>query len=102
MLRFFAAFFALIFALMPLQAVAQMAADAPAIDRSATGGAQTLEDILRRQQGVQMDDSFRSDNIGGDALGVRLDGFAARDRLEVLLVRQRGGVARRCVGGVGV
>ncbi|CUH80759.1 formate dehydrogenase subunit gamma [Tropicibacter naphthalenivorans] len=42
--------------------------DAPAIDRSATGGAQTLEDILRRQEGQAIDDSFRSDAIGGDAI----------------------------------
>lgn len=38
-------------------------------DRSATGGAQTLEDILRRQRGEKVDDRFRSDNIGGDAVG---------------------------------
>lgn len=38
--------------------------DTPAIDRSATGGAQTLEDILARQAGQQIDDSFRSDAVG--------------------------------------
>ncbi|MFW2544609.1 formate dehydrogenase subunit gamma [Primorskyibacter sp. 2E107] len=37
------------------------------VDRSATGGAQTLEDILRRQQGLPIDDSFRSDLVGDDA-----------------------------------
>lgn len=42
----------------------------PEIDRSATGGAQTLEDILRRQRGEKVDESFRSDNIGGDATPV--------------------------------
>ncbi|MFK7877802.1 MAG: formate dehydrogenase subunit gamma [Paracoccaceae bacterium] len=36
----------------------------PAPDRSATGGAQTLEDILARQRGEEVDNSFRSDNIG--------------------------------------
>ncbi|WP_245216611.1 formate dehydrogenase subunit gamma [Sagittula salina] len=36
--------------------------------RQETGGAQTLEDILRRQEGLPIDDSFRSDNIGGDAV----------------------------------
>ncbi|CUJ36672.1 Formate dehydrogenase-N subunit gamma [Cognatishimia activa] len=36
----------------------------PAIDRSATGGAQTLDDILARQAGQKLDDSFRSDAIG--------------------------------------
>ena len=33
-------------------------------DRSATGGAQTLEDILRRQRGEPVDNSFRSENLG--------------------------------------
>ncbi|TYC48250.1 formate dehydrogenase subunit gamma [Rhodobacterales bacterium] len=33
-------------------------------DRSATGGAQTLEDILKRQRGEPVDDSFRSDKTG--------------------------------------
>ena len=37
--------------------------DAP--DRSATGGAQTLEDIMARQRGDAVDDSFRSGNTGG-------------------------------------
>lgn len=32
--------------------------------RAATGGAQTLEDILRRQEGLVIDDSFRSDLTG--------------------------------------
>lgn len=36
--------------------------------RQATGGAQTLEDILRRQQGLPIDESFRSTNTGGDAV----------------------------------
>jgi len=38
--------------------------DAP---RASTGGAQTLQDVLRRQQGLAVDDSFRRNNIGGDA-----------------------------------
>ncbi|MDJ0827368.1 MAG: formate dehydrogenase subunit gamma [Rhodobacter sp.] len=33
-------------------------------DRAATGGAQTLEDILRRQQGLNVDDQFRRDATG--------------------------------------
>lgn len=32
--------------------------------RASTGGAQTLEDVLRRQNGETIDDSFRRDNIG--------------------------------------
>ncbi len=47
-------------------AIAQSSeADAPApADRSATGGASTLEDILARQRGEKVDDSYRSDNTG--------------------------------------
>lgn len=52
--------FALLFA-MTAPASAQEATDDP---RAATGGAQTLEDILRRQEGLVMDDSFRSDVTG--------------------------------------
>ncbi|KMK65747.1 formate dehydrogenase subunit gamma [Puniceibacterium sp. IMCC21224] len=37
---------------------------APVIDRSQTGGATTLEDILRRQQGLNVDNDYRADNIG--------------------------------------
>lgn len=39
-------------------------AAAPAPDRTATGGAQTLEDILARQRGEVVDNSFRSENLG--------------------------------------
>lgn len=38
------------------------------IDRSATGGATTLEDIMRRQQGLEVDNTFRSENIGDPAV----------------------------------
>lgn len=37
---------------------------ADTVDRSATGGAQTLEDILARQRGEKLDDSFRRDDTG--------------------------------------
>ncbi|QGX97037.1 formate dehydrogenase subunit gamma [Roseovarius faecimaris] len=47
-------------------ALAQEAADgAAAPDRSATGGAQTLEDIMARQRGEKVDNSFRS-SVTGD------------------------------------
>ncbi|GAB4388842.1 formate dehydrogenase subunit gamma [Albidovulum sp.] len=36
-------------------------------DRAATGGAQTLEDILARQKGLKIDDSFRRQAIGDPA-----------------------------------
>ncbi|WP_449285434.1 formate dehydrogenase subunit gamma [Marinobacter sp. PE14] len=40
------------------------AQEAPTVDRTATGGAQTLDDIMRRQQQLEMDESFRSENLG--------------------------------------
>ncbi|PTX54607.1 formate dehydrogenase gamma subunit [Litoreibacter ponti] len=50
-------------------AVSAQEADAPAqpVDRSATGGAQTLEDILARQRGEVVDDTFRREDDGRDA-----------------------------------
>ena len=36
----------------------------PAPDRSATGGATTLEDIMARQRGEEVDMSFRRENLG--------------------------------------
>ncbi len=42
---------------------AQAQEDATAPDRSATGGAQTLEDILARQRGEEVDNSFRRSNV---------------------------------------
>ncbi|WGW05556.1 formate dehydrogenase subunit gamma [Tropicibacter oceani] len=67
MLRHFLAVLTCVLLSAPALSVAQEA-ETPAIDRSATGGAQTLEDILRRQQGLPVDDSFRSDAIGGEAI----------------------------------
>ena len=46
------------------QDAAQDEAVSTAPDRSATGGAQTLEDILARQRGEALDDSFRRDATG--------------------------------------
>ncbi|HKK97206.1 MAG TPA: formate dehydrogenase subunit gamma [Marivita sp.] len=60
------------------QASAQEAADAE-IDRSATGGATTLEDIMRRQQGLPTDDNVaRSTNTGAS------DGAGIADQLGTL------------------
>ena len=42
------------------------------IDRSATGGATTLEDILRRQQGLQVDNDYRAENVGNPAAAAGL------------------------------
>ncbi|WP_254656478.1 MULTISPECIES: formate dehydrogenase subunit gamma [unclassified Roseovarius] len=52
-----------------------MAQDTPTTtgpDRSVTGGAQTLDDILARQRGEKVDDSFRRDATGNpdDAAGM--------------------------------
>ena len=45
-------------------ALAQEAGNTDGIDRSSTGGAQTLEDILKRQRGEKVDDTFRRDATG--------------------------------------
>ena len=55
------AMISLFWAVALVPATAQEVADDA---RAATGGAQTLEDILRRQEGLKMDDSFRSDLTG--------------------------------------
>ena len=50
-------------------------AEAPgAADRSATGGAQTLEDIMARQEQLKVDESFRSDNLGNPANAAPISG----------------------------
>lgn len=52
-------------AVLALPASGQEASDATAPDpRAATGGSQTLEDILARQQGLKIDDAFRRDALG--------------------------------------
>ncbi len=43
------------------------AQDDAEVDRSATGGAQTLEDIMRRQKQLEVDEKFRSENVGDPA-----------------------------------
>jgi formate dehydrogenase subunit gamma len=56
MLRTLFAFLMMIFLATPVMA---QAPDAPPPDRSATGGAQTLEDILARQRGEEVDNDCR-------------------------------------------
>ncbi|WP_375554114.1 formate dehydrogenase subunit gamma [Roseovarius mucosus] len=58
--------------LLALPAMAQDTTTATGPDRSATGGAQTLDDILARQRGEQIDDSFRRNATGNadDAAGM--------------------------------
>lgn len=55
----------LLFAVFALIAAPVSAQDttAPAVDRSATGGAQSLEDILARQRGETVDNSFRQGSV---------------------------------------
>ena len=69
----------LILALCCALPVSAQDATAPEPDRSATGGAQTLEDIMRRQEGLKVDNNFRSSVTGNpdnaaaisDQLGTR-------------------------------
>ena len=53
---------------------AQSAQEGAEVDRSATGGAQTLEDIMRRQQQLEVDESFRSENLGNQDAPPPIDG----------------------------
>ena len=63
MLRTAMALLSVLLLALPMAATAQddgaPAPEAAAPDRSATGGAQTLEDILRRQEGLPVDNEFR-------------------------------------------
>ena len=47
-----------------LLSTALLAQDSTEVDRAATGGAQTLEDIMARQSGESVDDTFRSGATG--------------------------------------
>ncbi|MHA7923916.1 MAG: formate dehydrogenase subunit gamma [Marinobacter sp.] len=60
-------FSAAILALAALMFNPVWAQEAPTVDRTATGGAQTLEDIMRRQKQLEIDESFRSENLGNPA-----------------------------------
>jgi formate dehydrogenase subunit gamma len=60
-------FGAVILALTTLMLNPALAQEAPAVDRTATGGAQTLEDIMARQKQLEVDESFRSENLGDPA-----------------------------------
>ena len=54
--------------LLVAPASAQQTGEAEQIDRSATGGAPTLEDILARQRGETVDNSYRQDGeVGGES-----------------------------------
>lgn len=70
MLKHLRAVILLLLLAVPLTVQAQDGTSPGEVDRSATGGAQTLEDILARQRGETIDDSFRRDDIGGGAFTV--------------------------------
>ena len=52
--------------LVTLMFASGVSAQSAVPDRSATGGATTLEDILARQRGETVDSGYRSDNIGAE------------------------------------
>ena len=56
---------------LALPAAAQDTVENP---RASTGGAQTLDDILRRQEGLKMDDSFRSEVTGNPSNAAPITG----------------------------
>jgi len=69
MLRLFG-LLALLFTL----AAPAIAQETSADPRASTGGAQTLEDIMRRQEGAKIDDSFRSDATGNPDAAAPISG----------------------------
>lgn len=70
-LKFFGA---AVFALAALVANPTWAEEPGAVDRSATGGAQTLEDIMARQERLKVDESFRSENLGNPTNAAPISG----------------------------
>ncbi|MDO6443507.1 formate dehydrogenase subunit gamma [Marinobacter sp. 2_MG-2023] len=60
-------FGAAVFVLATLLFNSAWAQEAPSVDRAATGGAQTLEDIMARQEKLKVDEAFRSENLGDPA-----------------------------------
>ena len=61
--------------LVLLQGTATVAQEAaPADPRAATGGAQTLEDILARQRGESVDYTFRREDVGDPSMAAPMTG----------------------------
>jgi formate dehydrogenase subunit gamma len=67
-------FGAVLLALTALMLNPALAQEAPTVDRTATGGAQTLEDIMARQAQMDVDESFRSENLGNPDNAHSVDG----------------------------
>ncbi len=57
-------FFSILMLLSVFVTFPATAQEALVTDRSATGGATTLQDILERQKGLAVDGAYRSDNLG--------------------------------------
>ncbi len=70
--------------LLALPAMAQDTPDAAANDRAATGGAQTLEDILARQRGEKIEDTFRREATGTPDTGNPDDSVGVAGQLGTL------------------
>ncbi|TGN39169.1 formate dehydrogenase subunit gamma [Marinobacter confluentis] len=66
-------FGAVILTLTALMFNPALAQEAPEVDRTATGGAQTLEDIMARQKQLEVDESFRSENLGNPENAAAID-----------------------------
>jgi formate dehydrogenase subunit gamma len=56
--------FTVLFSFVTLAVAQDQGADGGAVDRSATGGAQTLEDIMKRQNGEKVDYGFKRNATG--------------------------------------
>lgn len=67
-------FSAAMFVLATLLVNPAWAQDASEVDRSETGGAQTLEDIMARQKQLEVDESFRSENLGNPSNAAPITG----------------------------
>ncbi len=65
---------AAVFALATLLLNPGWAQEVPEVDRTSTGGAQTLEDIMARQKQLEVDESFRSENLGDPASAPPISG----------------------------
>ncbi|QGG79279.1 formate dehydrogenase subunit gamma [Litorivicinus lipolyticus] len=57
-------FGAAVLALFTIVSSPSWAEDAAVVDRSSTGGAQNLQDIMARQAQIKVDETFRSGNLG--------------------------------------
>lgn len=61
--------FAVLFAFMTQVVAQDQAVNESAVDRSSTGGAQTLEDIMKRQRGEKVDYEFKRSATGNPEAG---------------------------------